>query len=26
MGKIVASGDEKLAQKIEEKGYSWVLR
>jgi len=26
MGKIVASGDEKLAQKIEEKGYSWVLQ
>jgi Fe-S cluster assembly ATP-binding protein len=25
-GKIVASGDERLAQKIEEKGYSWVLR
>jgi Fe-S cluster assembly ATP-binding protein len=25
-GKIVASGDERLAQKIEEKGYSWVLQ
>jgi Fe-S cluster assembly ATP-binding protein len=26
MGKIVASGDEKLAHKIEENGYGWVLR
>lgn len=25
-GRIVASGDEKLARKIEEKGYEWVLR
>ena len=25
-GRLVASGDEKLAQKIEEKGYSWVLQ
>ena len=26
LGKLVASGDEKLAHKIEEKGYSWVLQ
>jgi Fe-S cluster assembly ATP-binding protein len=26
LGKIVASGDERLAHKIEEKGYSWVLQ
>ncbi|MFA5930225.1 MAG: Fe-S cluster assembly ATPase SufC [Candidatus Micrarchaeia archaeon] len=25
-GKLVASGDERLAQKIEEKGYGWVLQ
>ncbi|MFA6214191.1 MAG: Fe-S cluster assembly ATPase SufC [Candidatus Micrarchaeia archaeon] len=25
-GKIVASGDERLAHKIEEKGYSWALQ
>jgi Fe-S cluster assembly ATP-binding protein len=25
-GKIVASGDERLAQKIEERGYGWVLQ
>jgi len=25
-GKIVASGDERLAKKIEEKGYGWVLQ
>jgi len=25
LGKLVASGDEKLAHKIEEKGYGWVL-
>ena len=25
-GKLVASGDERLAHKIEEKGYSWVLQ
>lgn len=26
LGKIVASGDEKLAHKIEENGYGWVLK